>query len=257
MGRLAGRVALVTGAGGRRGIGRALALGMGREGARVVAADVDGELAEETAAAIRAAGGEALAVRVDVAVAADVEAMLARTVAAFGRLDVLVANAGIALLCPFLDLDEATWDRTFAVNVKGVYLCGQAAARQMVRQGGGGSIINLSSTSEVLSGPAIAHYAASKAAVGSLTRGMALALGPHRIRVNAIGPGTVQTDILAYLPPEEVAQRRAGKLARTPLGRLGTPEDIVGAAVFLASDEAAWVSGVTLFVDGAQLAAGL
>ena len=182
--RLAGRVALVTGAGSRRGIGRAIARGLAREGARVVTADIDGDLADEAAAGIRTEGGEARGVRADVAVAADVQAMLDATLAAFGRLDILVNNAGIARIRPFLDLDEATWDRTFAVNVKSVYLCGQAAARRMIAQGGGGSIINLSSISEVVSGAGLTHYAATKAAVGNLTRGMAAELG-RQVAFNA------------------------------------------------------------------------
>jgi NAD(P)-dependent dehydrogenase (short-subunit alcohol dehydrogenase family) len=251
--RLAGRVALVTGAGARRGIGRAIARGLAREGARVVAADLDDALADEAAAEIRAGGGQARGVRADVALAADVRAMLEATLAAFGRLDVLVSNAGIAPIRPFLELDEATWDRTFAVNVKGVYLCGQAAARQMIAQGSGGAIINLSSISEVVSGGGLTHYAATKAAVGNLTRGMAAELGPHGIRVNAIGPGTIQTEIVSYLPEAEQAHRHAVSRSLTPLGRLGRPEDVVGAAVFLASDEAAYVSGITLYVDGGQL----
>jgi NAD(P)-dependent dehydrogenase (short-subunit alcohol dehydrogenase family) len=251
--RLADRVALVTGAGSRRGIGRAIARGLAREGARVVTADIDGDLADEAAAGIRTEGGEARGVRADVAVAADVQAMLDATLAAFGRLDILVNNAGIARIRPFLDLDEATWDRTFAVNVKSVYLCGQAAARRMIAQGGGGSIINLSSISEVVSGAGLTHYAATKAAVGNLTRGMAAELGRHGIRVNAIGPGTIQTEIVSYLPEAEQTRRHAVSRSLTPLGRLGQPEDVVGAAVFLASDEAAYVSGITLYVDGGQL----
>lgn len=252
-GRLVGRVALVTGAGARRGIGRAIALGMAREGARVALADIELALAQEGAQAILATGGQAVAIRADVAVSVEVQAMVERTVAALGRLDVLVNNAGIAPIRPFLELDEATWDRTFAVNAKGVYLCAQAAARQMIRQGGGGRIINLSSISEVVSGGGLTHYSATKAAVRNLTRGMASELGRYGITVNAIGPGTIETDILNYLPQEEQDRLRGQNLRNTPLGRLGRAEDIVGAAVFLASDEAAYVSGVTLFVDGGQL----
>jgi NAD(P)-dependent dehydrogenase (short-subunit alcohol dehydrogenase family) len=218
-----------------------------------MAADLDGALADEAAASIRAGGGDARGVRADVAVAADVRAMVDATLAAFGRLDILVNNAGIAPVRAFLDLDEATWDRVFAVNVKGVYLCGQAAARQMIVQGAGGTIINLSSISEVVSGAGLTHYAATKAAIGNLTRGMAAELGPHGIRVNAIGPGTIQTEIVSYLPAAEQARRHALSRSLTPLGRLGQPEDVVGAALFLASDEAAYVSGITLYVDGGQL----
>ncbi|MGH7321945.1 MAG: SDR family NAD(P)-dependent oxidoreductase [Candidatus Rokuibacteriota bacterium] len=252
-GRLRNRVAVVTGGGAKRGIGRAIAVGMAREGANVAVADVSIGLAEEAAAEIRAGGGAAIAIRVDVAIAAEVQAMIDQTVAAFGRLDIQVNNAGIAAITPFLDLDERTWDRTFAVNVKGVYLCAQAAARQMREQGDGGRIINLSSISEVRSGGGLTHYSATKAAVGNLTRGMASELGRYGITVNAIGPGTIQTEILNHLPKEEQDRLRAGNLRNTPLGRLGRPEDVVGAAIFLASDEATYVSGITLFVDGGQL----
>jgi NAD(P)-dependent dehydrogenase (short-subunit alcohol dehydrogenase family) len=256
-GRLRGRVALVTGAGSPRGIGRAIALGLAREGARVVAADLDGALAEAAAAAIRTAGGEAVGARADVALAAEARGLVDFTVAALGRIDVVVNNAGIAPIRPFLELDEATWDRTFAVNVKSVYLVGQAAARRMIAQGRGGAIINLSSISAVVSGGGLSHYAATKAAITNLTRGMAAELGPHGIRVNAIGPGTIRTGIVDYLPPAEQARRHEVSRRLTPLGRIGTPEDVVGAAVFLASDESAYVSGITLFVDGGQLHARL
>ncbi len=252
-GRLQGRVALVTGAGAPRGIGRAIALGMAREGARIAVADIDLALAEDASTAIVAAGGQAVAIRADVSVATEVHGLVERTVGAFGRLDILVNNAGIAPIRPFLELDEATWDRTFAVNAKGVYLCAQAAARQMIRQGGGGRIINLSSISEVVSGGGLTHYSATKAAVRNLTRGMASELGKYGIAVNAIGPGTIETDILNYLPQDEQDRLRAQNLRNTPLGRLGRSEDIVGAAIFLASDAAAYVSGITLFVDGGQL----
>lgn len=251
--RLDGKVVLVTGAGARRGIGRAIALGMAREGARVVLADIDLALAEEAVQAVQAAGGQALAVRADVSVAADVQAMVDQTVEGFGRLNILVNNAGIALIQPFLELNEVTWDRTFAVNAKGVYLCAQAAARQMIRQGTGGRIINLSSISEEISGGGLTHYSATKAAVRNLTRGMASELGKFGITVNAIGPGTIETDILNYLSGAEQDRLRGQNLRITPVGRLGRPEDIVGAAVFLASAEAAYVSGITLFVDGGQL----
>jgi NAD(P)-dependent dehydrogenase (short-subunit alcohol dehydrogenase family) len=226
---------------------------MARQGAGIAVADLDRATCAEAAEGVRALGARAVAIQADVSVAAQVEAMLGQTIAAFGGVDILVNNAGIARLVPFLDLDEATWDRTFAVNVKGTYLCAQAAARQMVRQGRGGRIINLSSISEVVSGGRLTHYSASKAAVRNLTRGMASELGKYGITVNAIGPGTIETNILDHLPREEQDRLRRHNLLNTPLGRLGRAEDIVGAAVFLASDEAAFVSGITLFVDGGQL----
>jgi NAD(P)-dependent dehydrogenase (short-subunit alcohol dehydrogenase family) len=251
--RLDGRVAVVTGAGAKRGIGRAIAVGMSREGARVVAADIDPALAEEAAEAVRMQSGEALAIRADVAVAADVLAMVQGTIDQFGHLDILVNNAGIAPIRRFLDLDEETWDRTFAVNAKGVYLCAQAAAKQMIRQGTGGCIVNLSSISEERSGGGLTHYSATKAAVRNLTRGMASELGNYGIRVNAVAPGTIETNILSYLPQAEQDHMRQQNLRNTPLGRLGGPKDLVGAVLFLSSAEASFVTGITLFVDGGQL----
>jgi NAD(P)-dependent dehydrogenase (short-subunit alcohol dehydrogenase family) len=253
---LAGRVALVTGAGSRRGIGRATALVLAGQGARVAALDVDARLVAETAARISRRGGASLALTADVASAREVEAAVAATVERFGRLDILVNNAGIVRLSPFLRLDEATWDRTLDVNVKGVYLCSQAAARQMVRQGKGGVIVNVSSTSALVPTPALAHYSASKAAVSSLTRSLAAELGGYGIRVAAVEPGTIATDILGHMPADAAAERRQRMLPFTPIGRLGEPEDVARVIAFLASDQASFVTGSTILVDGAQVAGG-
>jgi len=249
--RLPDKVALITG--GAHGMGAAEARLFAREGAAVVVADVLSAEGKAVVDEITGAGGRARLVPLDVTREAEWQDAIAVTLDAFGRLDILVNNAGIARIKPFLELDEPTWDRVFAVNVKGVYLCAQAAARQILKQGSGGRIINLSSISEVLSGGGLTHYSATKAAVRNLTRGMASELGKHGITVNAIGPGTIETDILNYLPQEEQDRLRAQNLRNTPLGRLGRPEDIVGAAIFLASEDAAFVSGITLFVDGGQL----
>ncbi|MBI4507665.1 MAG: glucose 1-dehydrogenase [Chloroflexi bacterium] len=248
--RLADRVAIVTG--GARGIGRAIALGYAREGAHVVVADQDGATAERTAAEVRALGRRGLAVAVDVAQRAQVETLVERVVQELGRLDVMVSNAGISLPHDFLDTPEELWDRTIGVNLKGVFLCGQAAARQMVRQGGGGAIVNTASQRVESGDPRGVPYVASKGGVRSLTKAMALALAPYGIRVNAIGPGPTLTD----LNRERMADpaTRARFVDRVPLGRLGDPEDMVGAAVFLASDEARFVTGHTLYVDGGWLA---
>jgi len=249
--RLADKVALVTGA--AQGIGRACAEVFAKEGARVVLADVNEEAGRAAAAALAAAGHEALFVRCDVARKAEVEDAVAAAVRAFGRLDVLVANAGIVHAAEFLDLEEADFDRVLAVNLKGVFLAGQAAARRMVEQASGGAIVNMSSVNAVLAIPNQVPYVVSKGAINQLTRVMALALAPHRIRVNAVGPGTILTELAktAVLGNRE-AERRI--LARTPLGRLGEPEEVARVAAFLASDDASYITGQTLYPDGGRLA---
>ncbi|MBI2322827.1 MAG: SDR family oxidoreductase [Chloroflexi bacterium] len=248
--RLADRVAIVTGAG--RGIGRAIALGYAREGAHVVIADMDGTTAERTAAEVRALGRRALGVTVDVTQRAQVETVVERTVQELGGVDLLVANAGVAGRYDFLEMTDEVWNRTLAVNLTGVFLCGQAVARQMVRAGRGGAIVNIASQRAEIADRGQAHYCASKGGVRVLTKAMAVDLAPYGIRVNAIGPATVRTDINRerLSAPSEVERM----VQRIPLGRLGEPEDIVGPAIFLASDEARFVTGHCLFADGGWLA---
>lgn len=248
-GQLADRVALVTGAG--RGIGLAIARAFAKQGADVVVADLHEESAARVAEEIRRLGRSALALEVDVAQPEQVVAMAERVVARFGRIDILVSNAGISQQDDFLDMPVEAWDRVIAVNLRGVFLCGQAVARRMTRTGGG-SIVNIASQRAVTPGRRQAAYAASKGGVQTLTKAMALDLAPHGIRVNAIGPGPVMTDLTSarFADPTE----REEFLRRVPLGRLGEPDDIAGAAVFLASDEARWVTGHCLFVDGGWLA---
>ena len=178
---------------------------------------------------------------------------VARAVSEFGRLDILVANAGIVHAAEFLDLEEADFDRVLGVNLKGVFLAGQAAARQMVKQGGGGAIVNMSSVNAVLAIPNQVPYVVSKGAVNQLTKVMAVALAPHRIRVNGIGPGTILTELAraAVLGNREAEQK---VLSRTPLGRMGEPEEIASVAVFLASDDASYLTGQTIYPDGGRLA---
>src|SRR5712691_8177620 len=251
MGRVAGKVALVAGAGG--GIGGAGAEALGREGAAVLCADIDAAAAEATAGRIRDAGGQAAAQGLDVRDRVAVDQAVAAAVLAFGRLDILLECAGISHRGNFLDLDAATWDRIIAVNLTGMFHLGQVAARQMVRQGdGGGSIINVTSQLAEVARPERAAYVASKGGGRSLTHAMAVDLASHGIRVNAIAPGPTLTGLTraSYTDP---AARRATE-ALIPLGRLGQPDDLVGAVLFLASDESRWVTGSTVTVDGGYLA---
>ena len=248
MSRMRGKVVLVTGA--AQGIGLACAQAFAREGARVVLADRDAERGREAAQAL---GSCARFAACDVTRKAEVEAAVAEAVSAFGRLDVLVANAGIVHAADFLDLEEADFDRVLAVNLKGAFLAGQAAARQMVKQGGGGAIVNMSSVNAVLAIPNQVPYVVSKGGVNQLTKVMAMGLAAHGIRVNAIGPGTILTEMAktAVLGNRE-AERRI--LSRTPLGRMGEPAEVAAVALFLASDEASYLTGQTIYPDGGRLA---
>jgi glucose 1-dehydrogenase len=245
--RLQGKVAVVTGA--ARGIGLAIAQRFVKEGARVALAD---RLAAEVEAEAAKLGPAALAVPTDVGDAGEVRRLVTRTVQRFGQLDCMVANAAVQAEIPFLDLTEEEFDRVIRVNLKGTFLCGQTAARHMVEAGTRGTIINMSSVNAVVAHPVLVHYAASKGGIAMLTKGMAVSLAQHGIRVNGIGPGTVNTPINAnFFSMPGMIDRF---LMRTPLGRIAEADEIASVAVFLASDEASYVTGTTIYADGGRLA---
>ncbi len=248
--RLDGKVAVVTGAG--QGLGRACAECMAAEGAKVVVSDMNADSGAAVAEGIRAGGGEAVFIACDVGDRAQVEALIAGTVEAFGQVDSAVANAGIVNFSDFLDLSEEDFDAVLRVNLKGVFLTGQAAARQMVEQGTGGTIINMSSINAVVAIPNIVPYVTAKGGVNQLTKVMALALADKGIRVNAIGPGSIMTEMLKSVAHDKEAMHKV--LARTPLGRAGEPEEIGKVAVFLASDDSSYMTGEIVYADGGRLA---
>ena len=251
---LAGRVAIVTGA--AQGIGRACALRLAQEGAKVAVCDVNADGGGDVTGTVAADGGEAIFVRCDVAKAADVAGALAATLQAYGRVDVLVNNAGILDDAPFLDLSVEELDRVLGVNLRGAFLMAQATARQMVAQGptaegSAGAIVNMSSINEKFGLPDHVAYSISKGGISQLTKAMAVALAPYGIRVNAVGPGTIDTPILAGVIKDSAFRTKV--LSRTPLGRFGRPEEIAAVVAWLASDEASYVTGTTVFADGGRL----
>jgi 3-oxoacyl-[acyl-carrier protein] reductase len=264
---LADRVAVVSGAGRMRSIGRAIAVELARAGCDVVLTGTgrhpdrypDDEKAagwrdiDSVAEEVRALGRRALPLVCDVASPEGVEELLAATLAEFGRVDVVVNNAAAsrgADRVPVTELDVEVWDQVIAVNLRGTFLMSRAFGRRLVEQGEGGSIINISSIGGKLSGPRTAAYSASKAGVQSLTSSMAKELGPFRVRVNAICPGVTDTGRLDDWSPDAW---QAYVTANLPLGRVGTAQEVASTAVFLASDQAAWITGQSWNVDGGQL----
>jgi len=247
--RFNGQVAIVTG--GANGIGRACASAFAAEGAAVVVADIDAEAGPAAVQAIEAGGGQALFVKTDVGDAGQVQRLIERALARFGRLDVLINNAGIIKTADFLEISEADFDAVLRVNLKGIFLVGQAAARVMALRGKG-AIVNMSSTNAVVAIPNQVPYAASKGAVNQLTKVMALALADKGVRVNAIGPGSIMTELLQTVMSDAAARHKI--LSRTPLGRCGEPEEVAKVALFLASDEASYITGQTIYPDGGRLA---
>lgn len=243
------KVTIITG--GAQGIGLACGQRFARDGARVVLADINEEGGEAAADLIRAAGGDAVFLTCDVGDKAQVDALVTRTVEKHGRLDVMISNAALLHIAGILDLEEEDYDRVLRVNLKGFFLTGQAAARQMVDQGEGGAIINMSSIQAVITLPNILTYSICKGGVKSLTVSMALALADKGIRVNAIGPGSIATDMVKKLMVDDAAKKKL--LSRTPIGRLGEPSEIASVAAFLASDESSYITGETIYVDGGRM----
>jgi NAD(P)-dependent dehydrogenase (short-subunit alcohol dehydrogenase family) len=254
-GRLQGRAALITGAGS--GIGRATAELFSAEGAAVGVVDMSAEAAKETVAKITVAGGQALALVADVTSAEQVELMVAQAVSEFGRLDLLYNNAGVDSRGSVADATEDDWDRCFAVNVKGTFLCSKAAIPHL-RDAGGGAIVNQGSVAGLVAVPNFAAYCAAKGAVVSLTRSMAIDLASHRIRVNAICPGTVFTPLMEPMlrarGDGDLDAGLAKTLVKYPIGRLGTPEEIARVALFLSSDESSFMTGSIVTADGGMTA---
>jgi len=242
------KVVLITGA--SAGIGRAVAIEAARQGADVAINHFDATdaAAQDTVRAIEATGRRAIAVKGDVARRETAAGFVEAAVAALGKVDVFVSNAGICPFHAFLDMPQATFERTMTVNLHGAYYMIQAAANQMMKQRHGGAIIGVSSISAYVGGEYQTHYTPTKAGVLSMMNSVAIALGKHGIRCNAVLPGTIQTDI----NKEDLSdpKKRAYMEGRVPLGRLGVPEDLAGPVIFLASDMARYVNGAALLVDG-------
>lgn len=253
MGRVEGKVAVVTGAASNPGLGWTTAATLAREGAQLVVTDIDGAGAEACAAAIRAAGGKAVAAQQDVTREADWQRVIDLCTGSFGRLDVLVNNAGIAILKPIEALTLADWNRQLEVNLTSVFL-GCRFAMAAMRATGGGSIVNLSSVAGLVGIPTTGAYGAAKGGVRLLSKTVALEGAPHNIRCNSVHPGVIWTNMQAQAMQQRDPERAPTEADRIPLGRMGTPEDIANCVLYLASDEAGYVTGAEFTVDAGMTA---
>ena len=246
--RLTEKVAIITGGGS--GIGEVTARLFASEGAAVMLADINGPAAAAVAESINAEGGRATWAETDVTAGSSVEGMVRATLSTFLRLDILFNNAGIKGSGSVIETDEASWDRMFAVHVRGAYLCSKYALPAMIEGGRGGVVINVSSVAGLIGLPCMAAYCAAKGAIISLTRAMAIDYAPHGIRVNCIAPGTTTTPLGQRLIENDTPERLAQRLSRYPLGRFGQPEEIARSVLFLASDDSSYATGTCLVMDG-------
>jgi L-rhamnose 1-dehydrogenase len=247
--RFKNKVVIVTGA--ARGIGKAIAIGFGNEGAKVTSADILEEKGMNTALEINNSGGTALFKKTDVSNKKEVQSLINDTYKTFGPIDLLVNVAGICPFKKFLDIPEDMWDHVMEVNLKSVFLCSQAAAQNMIDNNIKGRIVSIGSISSIVGGSEQAHYCSTKAGINLLNASMAIALGPYGITCNVVMPGPVETDVNKEDLADE--EKRQYFINRTPLRRIGQPEDIVGPVMFFASDDAHWCTGSTLVADGGIL----
>lgn len=250
--RLENKVALITGGG--RGLGRAMALAFAVEGADVVISEIDMTVAKKVVGEVKGKGRRSLAVEADVSAKTEVEAMVTTIVREFGRIDIFVNNAGVSMAAPSEELAEQDWDKALDIDLKGVLLCSQVVGREMIRQKRG-NIINIASIYGLFGVPWRAAYCSAKAGVISLTQTLACEWARHNINVNAIAPGFIRTDMVKDFIKRGILDEK-GVAGRSPAGRLGEPEEIAHAAVFLASDESSFITGHTLVVDGGWSAYG-
>ncbi len=248
---LKGKVAVVTGA--RRGMGRMHSLKLAQAGAKVVVSDISKEDCEKVVKEIENQGGEAIAVKCDISQKEEAEALIQKAVDEWGTVDILVNNAGIAQFVPFLEMSEQEWDRTLNINLKGYFLCSQAAAKVMAEQKSG-AIVNIASVAMGQQGigfSTLAHYCASKGGIAGLTEALAAELAPHNIRVNTIAPGIIETPMVDPMKQDE--QGFEAMLEKIPMKRGGKPEEISDVVVFLSSDKASYMTGSIVVVDGGWL----
>lgn len=239
------KVAIVTGAG--QGIGRGIAIAMVKEGCQVAVSDVNYDNCLKVVSEIEALGGKAVAIKCDVSKKSDVDNLIAGAVEKFGHLDIMVNNAGIYPFVPFLDMTEENWDKVININLKSMFLCSQAAAKQMLS---GGKIVNISSIAGFVGFSGLAHYCASKGGVNGMIRPLAMELAAKKINVNNVAPGAIETPGATGGSSEEVKKQT---ITAIPWGRMGQPEDIANAVIFLASDKADYITGQTLVVDGGYI----
>jgi len=245
---LKNKVAIVTGS--RRGIGKAIALALAKAGANIVVSDINLDDCNKLVEEIKAINGNALAVKTDVSNPEDVSQMINLTTEKFGKVNILINNAGIYMQKSLTDVTEQDFDRTLDINLKGVFLCSKAVVPEMIKQGKG-KIINIASIAGQVGFANSSAYCASKGAIINITRELALELAQYKINVNAIGPGVIETDMTKDLLEDKATKETL--LANIPLSRIGKPEDIANAALFLASDNSDYITGITLFVDGGWL----